>query len=120
MRITNKTQNFVISEAAVTARSFSERLRGLLFTRKSDLVIVSPTCDEMSSAIHTVGMTYPIHVLWLDEEKQVVDTAHAKPFNILKPSTWRIYKPINPAKYVVEIGAGTIGKTRVGDEITFN
>ncbi|MBN2014693.1 MAG: DUF192 domain-containing protein [Candidatus Altiarchaeota archaeon] len=119
MRLLNKAKKEVIGENAETACSFLSRTRGLMLSKPRDLVLVSPREDIASSTIHMLFMLYPIDVIWLDSEKKVVDLQrNVKPFNPLKPKTWRTYKPKKPAKYVIELGAGVMGETEVGDEIS--
>lgn len=65
-------------------------------------------------------MGYPIDVLWLDSGRTVVDVFFgAPPVHVFKPATWRVYRPKKPAKYVIELGKGSIGRTEPGDLIDF-
>jgi len=51
---------------------------------------------------------------------KVVDVKlNVMPFNPLKPSTWRMYRPSRPARYVIEIAKGMVGQTTVGDRLSF-
>jgi uncharacterized membrane protein (UPF0127 family) len=103
--IRNTRTGTVISSEAGVASSFLSRLVGLMLSKPRDLILVSPTEDIKSSSIHMMFMLYPIDVIWLNTEKQVVEVRRNIPaFNILKPSTWRIYHPKKPAKYVIELG----------------
>ncbi len=121
MRILNKTRGFVISEDAGVVESFFERLLGLTFSEPRDLVLICPEEDKKSSSIHMCFMRFPVDVLWLDSKKGVVDIGKkVPPISITNPKTWRIYTPEKSAKFVVEIGAGDIGKTDVGDTIGFS
>jgi len=121
VEIHNKTRGSVLSSDAALASSFLSRARGLLFSRRKDLILVSSKEDIASSSIHMVLMTYSIDVLWLDSEKKVVDIRPSvPPFNALKLSTWRIYRPRKPAVYVVELGAGSIKDTVIGDLLEFS
>ena len=121
MRIVNKTKNIVISEDAGLAISPLSRARGLMLSKQRDLVLVSPREDINSSSIHMFLMLYPIDVLWLDSGWVVVSIRKdIPPFNLLKPDTWRVYKPIEKARYVIELGVGDLGTTEIGDEIEFS
>jgi len=65
-------------------------------------------------------MRYPIDVVWADESLVVVDVRRrVKPASLHRPKTWGILRPKAPAKYVVELGVGNAGDTRLGDVISF-
>lgn len=121
VEIKNKTTGMIISREAEIGVSFLKRLRGLMFTSQpKDLVLVSPNGDIISNAIHMLFMRYPVGVVWADSNMTVVDlNEHAAPFSLFKPSTWRIYKPTKPAKYVIELGCGGVSNTAVGDALEF-
>lgn len=51
-------------------------------------------------------MRFPIDVYFLDKDGTVLDKAkNIKPISLLKPSTWRIYKPKKPCRYAVEVAS---------------
>ena len=115
MRVINKTQDIVLSENASLAESFMKRLRGLMLSGPSDLVLVSPKESSEHSSIHMFFMKYPIDVVWLDSEFTVVDVKrNVKPSRLFRPKTW-FFKPSKQAKYVVELGRGSAKETRIGD-----
>jgi uncharacterized membrane protein (UPF0127 family) len=63
-------------------------------------------------------MHYPIDILWLDQSKTVVDMVEN-----VSPATYpAIFKPKAPARYVLELAAGSIAKTSivVGSQASFN
>ena len=65
-------------------------------------------------------MSYPLDVAWVDRDLVVVDIKpDIKPFNPFKPSSWRIYRPRKPAKYVIELGRGSLQGTVIGDSLEF-
>ncbi|OYT54207.1 MAG: hypothetical protein B6U72_03335 [Candidatus Altiarchaeales archaeon ex4484_2] len=120
MRVINKTKGLIISHECSLAGSLSSRMRGLILSDKKDLVLASPREDIRSSSIHMAFMQYPIDVLWLDSNMRVVDLRrNIQPLNPLIKDTWRVYKPREPAKYVVELGKENIIETDIGDEIEF-
>lgn len=43
----------------------------------------------------------PLHLYFLDEEKEVVDVQYAEPWT-LDPRTWRIYRPEKDSRYLLE------------------
>ncbi len=120
MKVANQSKSLVISEDAEIAQSFLSRLRGLIFSERKDIVLISPKEDIASSSIHMFLMKFPIDVLWLNSNMLVVDIRRKiLPFNIFDTKTWRIYRPRNPAKYVIELGIGELGTTEIGDKIEF-
>lgn len=95
-------------------------MRGLLFSKPADIVLVSPKEDIKYTSIHMFFMSYPIDVVWINSENKVVDvTKRVQPSSLHKPGTWRIYRPRKPAKYVLELGAGDAKDTTVDDVMEF-
>jgi len=120
LQILNLTRNNIISGEAKAAKSFFSRLRGLMFSKPADLVLVSPKERIDHSSIHMMFMRFPIDVLWLDAGMKVVDVAlNVPPFQLFKPATWRIYRPVKDAKYVVEIAVKQLPPVEKGDLIEF-
>ncbi len=120
MKVKNTTKKAELSEQAHYKDSFLGRFRGLMLTKKSDAVLAAEKEGVLETTIHMMNMRYPIDVVWVGEDMKVKDVAkNVRPFNILKPSTWRTYKPKAPAKYVVELGRNTAQDTEVGDTIEF-
>lgn len=53
------------------ADSFFYRLKGLLFTtelHKSDCILIAPC-----GSVHTIGMRYPIHIVFLSIDNKILD-----------------------------------------------
>jgi len=51
-------------------------------------------------------MRFPIDIHFLDADGNTVDVVkRAVPLRILKPSTWKIYRPKHPCRYAVETAA---------------
>jgi len=89
------------------------RAKGLMFRKKFNgaIVLALPRSTRINASIHTFFMRFPIDVLFLDEEKRVVD----KSLNI-KP--WTINKtPKKAAKYVVELPAGKARDVKIGEKV---
>lgn len=62
-------------------------------------------------------MRFPIDIIWLDEQKKIVDIkANATP-----DSYPTVFAPAAPAKYVIEVNAGfaAANKLKVGDSALF-
>ena len=120
MIVFNATRKTTLSKNAVLANSFWDRMRGLMLSAKRDMVLDAGFDDIPSASIHMLLMKYPIDVLWVDDAKTVVGTeGEIQPFHPFKPQTWRIYRPKKPARYVVELGKGELGTTKIGDKIEF-
>lgn len=101
---------------AAMADSFISRLRGMMFKDSIDkgLILKLPKGrSRRSSGIHMFFMRIPLDVIFLDENKKVVDQAHLKP--------WQVYTPKKPARYVLELKKGLIisSGTEIGDQIDF-
>ena len=108
--IYNATRNSCLGEQIGVADSSLLRMRGLLgkdsLARGCGLFIVP------SQAIHTIGMAFPIDVVFVDKKYNVVGMREAvRPFRMT-----RVYWK---ALGVVELPAGTIQSTRtqVGDQL---
>ncbi len=98
------------------ANSFISRFLGLMFKGSIErgLVLKIPKGrGRHGSGIHMFFMRIPLDVLFLDNEKKVVDKVHLKP--------WQIYNPRKPARYVIELHEGILASsnTQIGDELDF-
>lgn len=98
------------------AETFFSRLRGLMFKKKinSGLVLKIPAGrGKRGSAIHMFFMRIPLDVLFVNENKQVVDMVSLDP--------WNTYTPRESARYVIELKKGIIktSSTKIGDIIDF-
>jgi hypothetical protein len=116
MKITNKSKKTVIEDAK-EARSIHARIKGLMFTKKPQtLVLVSPNQSITDSSIHMWFMRQPIDVIWLNKDFKVVDL-----YENARPWAFKIFRPKLSAKYVVECPIGTIKrtKTKQGDIFSF-
>lgn len=86
---------------AEVADSMWKISKGLSFSfRKRNMFFVLPS--EASWPFWMFGMFFPIKIIFMDKNKDVVDEFDAKPMSF-DPRTWRTYKPASPAKYVLEI-----------------
>ncbi|HET7034789.1 MAG TPA: DUF192 domain-containing protein [Thermomicrobiaceae bacterium] len=110
VRVINETRGSELGDRVAVARSFLSRGRGLMFRRflapGSGLVI------EPCSSIHTMWMRFPIDVLYMSREHEVLRADSAM-------APWRI-GPLRPhSRYVVELPAGVIraSGTQAGDRL---
>ncbi|MBL7164263.1 MAG: DUF192 domain-containing protein [Anaerolineales bacterium] len=96
--------------------TFLCRLRGLTFRRSlpddEGLLLVQGRESRLDAAIHMLFMWMDIAVVWLNDQKRVVDICLAR--------RWRpIYVPQAPASYVLELSPAWQGNFAVGDQIDF-
>ena len=89
----------VVAERLRLADTHWTRLRGLLGTRElpaGDGLWIRP-CRQ----VHMFGMRYAIDVVFLDDERRVVDL-------VPQLGPWRVSKHVKAATSVLELPAGTI------------
>ena len=112
LRVENLTKSTCLGENIKVADSSLRRMVGLLGTShlepQSGLLIL-PT-----QAVHTIGMKYPLDLVFADRNRRVVGVRKAVKPNRLSPVFWR-------AECVVELPAGVIDetKTEVGDQLSW-
>ena len=107
MFLKNKTKKTMVADHVRLADTFWQRLKGLLGTKMLPLgygLIIKPC-----SSVHTLGMGYPIDVLFVDGNHcilKIVDTMLPSKMSMAARS-----------KYVVELPAGTARRAAccVGD-----
>ena len=112
MSIINKTKAAILSKNCILCSSVFSKSIGLMFSKIRTLIFVNK--EEEFMPLHMLFVFYPIDVIYLNENKEVVEVKEDfKPFSF--------YNPKNKAKYVIELPAGKIKKSRtfVGDKITF-
>ena len=110
--IYNKTrQTFVATEVTV-ADSYVRRLVGLLGKTKRWAQNGKALWIVPSQGVHTIGMLFPIDLIYLSKEKQVIHVEEfVRPFRISKVSL--------KTRSVIELPPHTIYRTgtQVGDQI---
>ena len=110
MHAVNLTRQTWLATAVRSADGFLTRLVGLLARRRlgAEEALWLVPCR----AVHSIGMRFPIDVLFLDREGVVVFVLEG-----LRP--WRLSPIVLSAHGVLELRGGTIRKsgTRVGDHI---
>jgi len=107
-----KERTFRLVDRMILADSFWKRLKGLLGTEAlpEDTGLLLKPCRQ----IHTWWMKYPIDVLYLDSQGNVL---HIDPE--VPPNKWK--KPVTDAAMVLEVNAGLCRKKNVeiGQKIDF-
>ncbi|WP_346218170.1 DUF192 domain-containing protein [Methanobrevibacter arboriphilus] len=98
------------------ANDFLSRFQGLMFKKDLEYILVIKTANsnvKIYSSIHTFFMRINIDVIFLNEEKKVIETAHISP--------WKFYNPKNKAHYILELKEGSIKKykIKIGDKLDF-
>ena len=103
-RILNVTKGTVVAEDVAVARSFWGRLRGLMLRREmasDEALLIEP-----GGSIHTAFMRFPIDVVFLDREKQVVKVAeNVRPFRAT----------LSRGHSALELNAGCAGRANIGE-----
>ena len=116
----NRTQNKVIHPKIQVAKTFLQKFRGLMGEKKENfdycLVFELEGEGKLRASMHMLFMQFPTDMIFLNSKKQVVDLMES-----LQP--WTInHTPKNPAKFVVEMEAGSIQKNgiKMGDELAWD
>ena len=76
-------------------KSLLGKFHGLMFSKKKNLMFIFD--KEESVPLHMMFVFFPIIVLYLNKEKEIVEKTLLKPF--------RFYNPKHKAKFVVEIAS---------------
>lgn len=99
------------SYVATLARTDEERVRGLSGTKSlaKDHAMLFIFSQGSQPGIWMKDMNYPIDILWLDSNRQVVYLVK----NASPSSYPQIFQPSVPARYVIELPSGTIEKTGI-------
>ena len=110
LRAINRTRNTILVAQGVIADDLWSRLRGLL--GHAPLKPDEGLLLRGEKAIHTVGMSFAIDVLFLDRTGRIVHLIPAMPHLRFSPFVAR-------AADVLEMPAGTIARTNttLGDQI---
>ncbi len=110
MRAVNRTRNVVLVSDGKIASTPWSRLRGLL--GHAPLEPGEGLLLRGEKAIHTIGMSFPIDVLFLNREGQVIHLDHSMVPQRASPIVWQ-------ASDVLELPAGTLADsgTELGDMI---
>ena len=114
MCVLNKTRERFVATNVAVADSYFSRLIGLLGKTKRWARAGRGLWIIPSHGVHTMGMLFPIDLVFLDREKNVVHVEeHVKPFRISRVSI-RTYS-------VLELPAHTVFRTGtcVGDQLEF-
>ncbi len=110
--IYNKTRETFVATEATVADSYLRRLVGLFGKTKRWAQLGRGLWIVPSRGVHTIGMMFPIDLIFLSKEKEVVHVEeHLRPFRISAVSL--------KATSVLELPAHTVFRTgtQVGDRM---
>jgi uncharacterized membrane protein (UPF0127 family) len=101
---------------AKVANTFFSRLKGLMFKKylpPEGGLLIEYSLLFGSGAVHGLFMRFPIDLVFIDESKMVVDTAHLKP--------WGFYNPKKKCRWVLEVTEGFVDRKGIntGDTLKF-
>src|ERR1700726_1588937 len=108
----NKTRETFVATEATVADSYVRRLVGLLGKTKRWARLGTGLWIVPSRGVHTIGMLFPIDLIFLDKNKEVVHLEeYVRPFRISRVSL--------KASSVLELPPHTIyrSRTQVGDQL---
>ena len=108
----NKTRETFLATEATIANSYFTRLIGLIGKTKRWAQLGKGLWIVPSRGVHTIGMMFPIDLIYLSKEKEVVHVEeYVRPFRISKVSL--------KAVSVLELPPHTIyrSRTQVGDQM---
>lgn len=107
MLIKNETKKTVLSEKLLVAHTLKDNFFGLTLSREPQTMLF-----HTRFGIHTFGMHYPIDILVLNNNNEVVTLKHQ-----LKPNRIFLWNP--RFAIIIELPEGTISKTKteIGDTL---
>jgi hypothetical protein len=108
MQITNKTRKTAVAARFKLCRSVASKAKGLMFTNETcvnEAALLFEFKRPMMQSLHMFFVFYPIDVLFLDENKKVLDVKERfKPFTV--------YNSLEKSKYVIELPSGAVKRSR--------
>ena len=111
-----KSKNTTIMNKVKLANTSWQRTRGLMFEDIKQfnyaLIFDFPHESKIGTSLHMVFVFFPIDVLFLNKEKEVVDKVTLMPFT---PN----YTPKKAAKYVIEMPEGKAKKVKIGEKLSW-
>ena len=110
----NRSRQTVLSTECEAADSGWERMRGLLGRSKKQFPAGKGLWLVPANSIHTIGMSFPIDVAYLDKAGRVIRLYHSLP-------PFRVAAIKFKTHSILELPAGTLARTRteVGDIFEF-
>lgn len=108
----NKTKNIILEKEYKICNNFLSQLKGLMFSRKKTLIFDFK--KEKKISLHMLFVFFPINVLFLNNNKEIVEIKKLNPFTF--------YKSNESSRYIIEIPSKWFNKYNVdiGDKIEFD
>jgi len=111
----NKSTGKKIMPKVLLAQNHWQKMKGLMFEDPARfdyaLVFCLPSESVSQATIHMLFVFFPIDVVYLDKEKNVVDIVKGLPPFSLG------YSPKKPAKFFIELPAGKANGIKIGDSL---
>ncbi len=110
----NRSRQTVLSTQCEAADSGWERMKGLLGRSKEQFPAGKGLWLVPANSIHTIGMSFPIDVAYLDKAGRVIHLYHSLP-------PFRVAAIKFKTHSILELPVGTLARTRteVGDMLEF-
>ncbi len=114
MPVKNLTRNSLLAAKSRLADSAMKRVIGLMFSKQTQSAMILKFNREMPISLHTFFVFFPIDIVFVNGREGVTEVVEG-----MAPFT--TYSAKRKAKYVVELPAGTVrrSRTKVGDRIAF-
>ncbi len=112
LRVRNQSKNVSLGDHIDIADTSAKRRRGLL--KHTELAAGEGLWIAPCEAVHTIGMKFPIDVLFLDKKRKVLKIKHEMPRSRMAVCL--------RAHSVLELpsGTATATKTTAGDQLHFD
>lgn len=121
--IKNMTKNSVLVKETEFSCSAAGKAKGLMFRQKLDPAsgFLMEFRYEGKHGIWMPFMRFPIDIVFIGSDKKVVDIKHSVSPMGFDPRTWRVYRPREKCRYVLEVNAGRARETGLenGDALEF-
>jgi uncharacterized protein len=106
--IINKTKKKSIAENYIICNSLSSKARGLMFSKKKNLIFIFDKEERIS--LHMLFVFFPIWAVYLNKDKKVVSIKKLNPFISM-------CYPKEKAKYIIELI--TQPRAKLGDILSW-
>lgn len=116
VKVLNRSHPLAAPLIAGYCQDFFCKLRGLMFRKElpaeRGLILVTGGDQRIGAAVHMMGMSFDLGLVWIDSQMRVVDRRVARRWT-------SFFVPKNAAQFVLEFGAERIEEFRLGDQIVF-
>lgn len=96
------------------ASNIFERMKGLSFREEGKMLFKFP--QKVRAGLDMAFLSIPLQMIFLNSDKEVLEVQRAEPWTF-DPKTWKIYRPEEPYKYVLE--SSEFLEVTPGDKINF-